>query len=206
MAVNSFRRGLKLPTRKHATKGKPIEQIPACKQVTIPINQNFGAPNKPIVNIGDKVIRGHKIADIASSGAMTVPVHASISGIVKKIEPRTLANGTEGLCIIIEAEASDGLTTESRQEDFMPPLDPFTCTREEALFRIREAGILGMGGAGFPSHVKLSPPPDKPIDLIIADGAECEPYLTTDKASVSSNPNLLVKGLEIVMKDRKSVV
>jgi electron transport complex protein RnfC len=81
----------------------------------------------------------------------------------------------------------------------MPSLDPFDCSREDALTRIREAGILGMGGAGFPSHVKLSPPPNKPIDIIIADGAECEPYLTTDEAVMTEKPHLLIEGLCIVM-------
>jgi electron transport complex protein RnfC len=181
--------------RKHATEGMSVELVPAPKQVVIPINQHFGAPNKSLVNIGDKVIRGQKIADAAVSGPMTVPVHASISGIVKKIEPRTQSNNTEGLCVIIEAEAPA-----DPEEMLMPPLDPLTCTREEALARIREAGLVGMGGAGFPVHIKLSPPPGKAIDIIIADGAECEPYLTTDEAAVSKRPDLLVRGLAIVMK------
>jgi electron transport complex protein RnfC len=194
MAVSTFKRGLKLPTRKHATEGKPVELIPPPRQVVIPINQHFGAPNKCLVNVGDQVQRGQKIADAAAPGPMTVPVHASISGVVKKIEPRTQSNNTEGLCVIIEADEGSG------GEILLPPLDPFNCTKEEALARIREAGILGMGGAGFPSHVKLSPPPGKIIDIIIADGAECEPYLTTDEAAMTEKPHLLVKGLAIIMK------
>jgi electron transport complex protein RnfC len=165
------------------------------KQVVIPINQHFGAPNKSLVNVGDRVKRGQRIAEGAAPGPMTVPVHASISGIIKKIENRLQSNNTEGPCIIIEAE--EGVENET---DFMPPLDPFTCTKEEALQRIRDAGITGMGGAGFPTHVKLSPPPNKPIDVIIADGAECEPYLTTDEAVMTEKPDLLIKGLAIVMK------
>ena len=198
MAVRSFRRGLELPTRKHATKGKPIEQAPTPKQVAIPINQHFGAPNKPLVNIDDRVIRGQKIADAASAGVMTVPVHASISGVVKKIESRSQANNALGLCIVIEAEDNAGYYENT--EAFMAPLDFSACTKGEALARVREAGILGLGGAGFPTHVKLAPPINKPIELIIADGAECEPYLTTDESAMTSRPHLLVKGLEIVMK------
>jgi electron transport complex protein RnfC len=197
LSVSTFKRGLKLPTRKHATEGKPIELVPPPKLVVIPVNQHFGAPNKPLVNTGDHVIRGQKIAEAASPGSMTVPVHASITGTVRKIEPRTQSNNTDGLCVIIEAEES---AAPERHEEYMTPLDSHTCTREEALARIREAGIIGMGGAGFPAHVKLSPPPGKTIDLIIADGAECEPYLTTDEAAMTENPHLLVKGLEIVMK------
>jgi electron transport complex protein RnfC len=123
---------------------------------------------------------------------MTVPVHASISGLVKKIEPRPQSNNTEGLCVIIEAGEGE--------EAFMPPLDPFTCTKEEALQRIRDAGIVGMGGAGFPAHVKLSVPAGKRIDTVIANGAECEPYLTIDEAVITEKTGLLVKGLAIIMK------
>jgi electron transport complex protein RnfC len=130
---------------------------------------------------------------------MTVPVHASISGVVKKVEARTQSNNTEGLCVVIEAAPGDR-TADSLETEYMPPMDPLGCSREDALARIREAGILGMGGAGFPSHVKLSPPANKPIDIIIADGAECEPYLTTDEAVMTEKPHLLIRGLTIVMK------
>jgi electron transport complex protein RnfC len=169
------------------------------KQVVIPINQHFGAPNQSLVKVGDRVKRGQKIADAAAPGPMTVPVHASIAGVVKKIEPRTQSNNTDGLCIIIEGDLPGGGEAENDLA-FLPPLDGLSCTREEALARIREAGITGMGGAAFPTHVKLSPPPNKPIDIIIADGAECEPYLTTDEAVMNEKPHLLVMGLGIVMK------
>ena len=207
MAVSTFKRGLKLNTRKYATEGKAVEPVPAPRQVVIPINQHFGAPNKALVSVGDKVRRGQRIAEGLAPGPMTVPVHASISGVVKKIEPRPQSNNTEGLCVIIEAEPSVEPTgveqtgvVPTTDEMFMPPLDPFACTREEALQRIRDAGIIGMGGAGFPTHIKLSPPPNKPIDFIIANGAECEPYLTTDEALLSEKTGLLVKGLAIIMK------
>jgi electron transport complex protein RnfC len=178
-------------TRKEATEGKPVELAPLPKQVVIPINQHFGAPNKCLVAVGDSVKRGQKIADAAAPGPMTVPVHASISGTVKKIEPRTQSNNSEGICVLIEASGSD-------EEEFLAPLDPFNCTKEDALQRIRDAGIIGMGGAGFPTHVKLSP--NKPIDLIIANGAECEPYLTTDEAALTEKPGMLILGLRIIMK------
>jgi electron transport complex protein RnfC len=193
--VSTFKRGLKLPTRKHATEGRPVELAPLPKQVVIPVNQHFGAPNKCLVQAGDRVIRGQKIAEGAAPGPMTVPVHASITGIVKKIEMRMQSNNTEGLCVVIEAQA--GAEAEML---LMPPLDYKTCSREDALQRIRDAGLVGMGGAGFPSHVKLNPPPGKIIDLIIADGAECEPYLTTDEAAMTEKPHLLIQGLAIVMK------
>ncbi len=193
MAIKTFKGGIHPPERKSASEGKKIERVPAPKQVVVPVNQHFGAPNKALVAIGDTVKRGQVIADAANPGPMTVPVHAPIAGTVKKIEPRTQSNNNDGLCIIIEAGGEDST-------DFMPPLDAFSCTREEALARIRAAGIVGMGGAGFPVHVKLAPPPNKPIDLAIANGAECEPYLTIDEAVMTEEPDRVVLGLAIVMK------
>ncbi|MDR2796497.1 MAG: electron transport complex subunit RsxC [Spirochaetaceae bacterium] len=190
----TFRRGIHIPERKERTTGKPAELVPMPKQVVIPINQHLGAPNKAIVAVGDPVKRGQVIADAAAPGPMTVPVHASIAGIVKKIETRTQSNNTEGPCIIIEADDSVS------GDVFMEPLDPFACTKEEALKRIRDAGIVGMGGAGFPAHVKLNPPPGSKIDYIIADGAECEGYLTTDEAAISAKVDVIVKGIAILMK------
>jgi electron transport complex protein RnfC len=190
----SFQGGIHIPYNKERTTGKQAELVPTPKQVVIPINQHLGAPNKAIVNVGDAVKRGQKIADAAAPGPMSVPVHASIAGIVKKIEPRLQSNNTEGPCIVIEADPS------VTGDDFMPPLDPFSCTKEEALSRIREAGVVGMGGAGFPTHVKLSPPPGKKIDFIIADGAECEGYLTTDEAAIRAKTEVVVRGVAILMR------
>ncbi|GHU50221.1 electron transport complex subunit C [Spirochaetia bacterium] len=199
MAVNTFKRGLLLDPRKHATEGKPIEIAPIPWEVVIPVNQHFGAPNQALVKVGDKVKRGQKIADAAAPGPMTVPVHASITGTVKKIEPRTQSNNSEGPCIVIEADESEGAQSLDTYEK-LPPLDAFTCTKEEALARIREAGITGMGGAGFPAHVKLNPPPNKKIDYIIANVAECEPYLTIDEAAMREKTDSVIMGLGIVMK------
>jgi electron transport complex protein RnfC len=191
MAAKTFKKGLRVPTNKHATEGKPVEAVPMPKQVVIPVNQG-GAPNKSLVAVGDKVKRGQKIAEGAAPGIMTVPVHASIAGVVKKIETRTQSNLSDGPCIIIEADP------EVTGDDFLPPLDIATASKEEALARIRDAGIVGMGGAGFPAHVKLNP--NKPVDTVIANAAECEPYLTTDEALLQEKTKTLIQGLAIVMK------
>jgi electron transport complex protein RnfC len=193
---HSFGRGIKLNTQKHITEGKPIES-PVVSKVVIPVNQHLGIPNQAMVNVGDKVMRGQIIAAVpdAKPLSMSCPVHASISGTVAKIEPRALSNNTNGLCIVIESspEAGDDVS-------FMPPLDPFSCSKEEALTRIQAAGITGMGGASFPAHVKLSPPPGKSIDVIIANGCECEPYLTCDEGVIRTKPQELITGLAIAMR------
>ncbi|MDH7483317.1 MAG: electron transport complex subunit RsxC, partial [Spirochaetales bacterium] len=156
MSIKTFKGGAHPPERKERSEEKSIEKVTSVSQVVIPVNQHFGAPIQPLVKVGEYVKAGQKIAD--AEGRMTVPVHASVAGIVKKIEPRLQSNNTEGLCIIIEPkEPEEGESS----TDFMPPLDPFTCSKEEALARIRAAGIVGMGGAGFPAHVKLAP--SKPI-------------------------------------------
>jgi electron transport complex protein RnfC len=209
MAVKTFRGGAHPPERKDRSSGLAVERLRDVRQVVIPVNQHFGAPLQALVKVGDVVKRGQKIAD--ADGRMTVPVHASIAGVVKKIEPRTQSNNIEGLCIVIEPQApaspGEGVSTVGSaalpatpgdQNDFMPPLDAFTCGREEALARVRAAGIVGMGGAGFPTHIKLAPP--KPIALVIANGAECEPYLTIDERSLIERPADVVEGLAITMK------
>ena len=197
MIISTFKRGLKIPGRKGATEGKPAEAVPIPTQVVIPVNQHLGAPNKAVVGVGDAVKRGQKIADAAGTSPMSAPVHASITGVVKKIEVRAQTNNAEGPCIIIEGDGSEAGWHDTA---FMEPLDPFQCTKEEALARIREAGIVGMGGAGFPTHVKLNVPPRQTIDTIIADGAECEPYLTTDEAAIEGKTDVIIRGLAIVMK------
>ncbi|MCX7028041.1 MAG: electron transport complex subunit RsxC [Spirochaetes bacterium] len=200
MAIKTFRGGAHPPERKDRTSGLSVERLLEVKQVVIPVNQHFGAPLQALARVGDKVKRGQKIAD--AEGRMTVPVHASMAGIVKKIEPRMQSNNLEGLCIVIEAfpPLAEGELAPAPEDliDFMPPLDAFTCTKEEALARVRAAGIVGMGGAGFPTHVKLAP--SKPITCVIANGAECEPFLTIDGRTMIERADDVVEGVAITMK------
>jgi electron transport complex protein RnfC len=194
MPAKTFRGGAHPPEKKDRSSGLPIDYVRSVGQVVIPVNQHFGAPLQALVKVGDTVRRGQKIAD--AEGRMTVPVHASITGVVKKIEPRTQSNNQDGPCIIIEPLPAG--TEGADATEFMPPLDPFTCSKDEALARIRAAGIVGMGGAGFPAAVKLAPP--KPIALVIANGAECEPYLTIDERVLMERPGDVVEGVAITMK------
>jgi electron transport complex protein RnfC len=191
MAVKTFKGGAHPPDKKEAAKNAPVEYFPSPKQVVIHLNQHTGAPNQPLVKVGDAVTRGQKIA--SSDGKLMIPHHASICGVVKKIEPRPQSNLLDGVAIVIEA---DGRADTA----FMPALDPFSCTKEQILERIKEAGIVGMGGAGFPTWMKLSPPPSKPIDIVIANGAECEPYLTIDYRTLLESPDALVYGMAVSLQ------
>lgn len=191
MRICSFKGGVHPPERKELTHDKPIQQAyPSTKSVCIPITQG-GAPNQPLVAVGDVVARGQKIA--ASDAFMSAPVHASIAGTVKKIETHLVTGNLEVPCIIIQGD-------DSERTQFLPSLDPFICSKEEALARVREAGIVGMGGAAFPTHVKLNPPAGKTIRYVIANAAECEPYLTIDERTIAETPQKLVDGIAIAMK------
>lgn len=191
MKMHTFRGGIHPPEKKELTEHLSIE-VPGSlpKTVSIPVTMG-GAANKPLVQAGDDVACGQVIAD-NTAHPLGVPVHASIAGKVKKIETRLCVTGPEQLCMVIEGDGS-GRTA------FMPPLDPFKCTREEALKRVHDAGIVGMGGAAFPTHVKLNPPAGKQAEYIIANAAECEPYLTVDKHTMEETPARLIDGLAIVM-------
>lgn len=191
MSIKTFKGGIHPPEMKLVSAQAEVKYVsPHTHSVWIPVTQG-GAPNSPIVKVGDSVVRGQKIAE--SEAYMSCPVHASISGVVKKIEPHLASGNAEKLCILIEG---DGSNTEA----FMAPLDPFTCTHEEAIARVHDAGIVGMGGAAFPAHVKLSPPKDVKIDYVIANAAECEPYLCIDAATLYSKAFDVIDGLAITMR------
>lgn len=191
MKTHSFKGGIHPPERKDLTQNKSIEIVfPGTKTVCIPVTQG-GTPNKPLVAVGDTVAKGQKIAE--SEAFMSAPVHASIAGTVKKIETRMVTGNLEVPCIVIQSDDSD-------RTDYMPSLDPFVCSKEEAIARIREAGIVGMGGAAFPTHVKMNPPAGKKIDYILVNAAECEPYLTIDERTMIEEPQKLIDGIAIAMK------
>ena len=163
--------------------------FPASKTVTIPVTMG-GAPNTPLVKVGDLVAKGQIIAN--GDKFMNCPVHSSVSGKVKKIQKCLVTGNSEVPCIIIEAD-------DENRTQFMEPLDPFTCEHDAALARIRDAGIVGMGGASFPAHVKLNPPADKEIEYVLVNAAECEPYLTCDERTMQETPEKLIDGLAIIL-------
>lgn len=186
----SFKGGVTPPEGKELSNKMPIEAaFPSNKTVCIPVTQG-GAPNQPIVKVGDTVVRGQKIAE--SDAFMSAPVHASVSGKIKKIENRLTSTNADALCIIIAAD-------ESEETVFLPKMDPFTVSKKDAIQRIKEAGVVGMGGASFPTHVKLSIPEGKHIDSVLVNAAECEPYLTIDERNLQENTDAIIDGLAIAM-------
>ncbi|MBE7030929.1 MAG: electron transport complex subunit RsxC [Ruminococcaceae bacterium] len=191
MAV-SFRGGIHPGDRKADTKDKPIVWLSPSRLMVYPMSQHIGAPCKPIVSVGDHVNMGQKIGE--SDAFVSAPIHSSVSGTVVEIRPHRHPNGSMCEAVIIENDYADTLEEGIRAYDDYDKL-----SREEKLARVREAGIVGLGGAGFPTHIKLSPPPDKKVDCVIINGAECEPYLTSDHRVMLEMPETVLDGLDIIM-------
>lgn len=191
----TFKRGIHPNEEKHYTENMPINIVlpPAGTEIVIPLLQHMGAPCQPLVKIGQKVLMGEKIAD--NDAFICAPVHSSVSGTVRDIRPHLTVLGQVANSIIIE---NDGEYTKHDSIQIREEYD--SLTGEEIIKIIREAGIVGLGGAGFPTHAKLSPPPDKLIDMVIVNGCECEPYLTTDNRVMIEEADRVVAGLKIVLK------
>lgn len=190
--MRTFKGGTHPPHNKNFTASKAVEKAKEPSIVYIPMQQHIGAPCQPLVKVGDHVKVGQKIGN--QQGFVSAPVHSSVSGVVKDIKPMITPTG-QCICVIVESDGEGVI-----HEDIKPPLDLSELTKEKILGLISEAGITGMGGATFPTHVKLSPPPDKPIDTVILNGAECEPYLTADHRLMLESPELILYGLKAIMK------
>ena len=193
--VFTFKRGIHPNEQKQYTENIPTNTLlPAAgSEIIYPLLQHMGEPCKPLVEKGQKVLIGEKIGD--SDSLICAPVHSSVSGTVKDIRPHLTVVGTIVNSIIIE---NDGEFTEHENIKLRSGFDDLS--REQILAIIREAGIVGLGGAGFPTHVKLSPPPDKKIKTVIVNGCECEPYLTTDNRVMIEEADRIITGLRIILK------
>ena len=191
--IRSFKGGVHPPEHKELTSHLPIEIVPLPSQVVIPVQQHIGAPAKPIVEKGAEVRVGDPLSE--SGGFVSVPTHASISGKVIAVEERPHPMGHDVLSVVIESDGEDVWNENIHYDENYLELDA-----AEMKERIRLAGLAGMGGATFPTHVKLSPPADKPIDTLILNGAECEPYLTSDHRLMVEKPKDILLGMQILMK------
>lgn len=192
MAKLTFSGGIHPSGKKSATKDKPLVTVSAPQLLYFPLGQHIGAPLKPLVSVGDRVLKMQKIAD--TDAFMSAPLHSSVSGKVKDIGLYLNHTNSKVLTIVIE---NDGLYEEAEpiHNKSIDDLSP-----DEMRKIIREAGIVGMGGAGFPTHVKLSPPEDKEITHLIVNAAECEPYLTSDRRVMLEMSDDVIGGLKCLMR------
>lgn len=193
MGVLTFKQGIHPEYNKQLSKDKPFKKAKRPETVVIPLQQHIGAPCKPLVKKGDHVDLGQKIGD--SDSFVSAPVHASVSGVIKEIKKVLTPVGKKADAIIIEADEEDSLA-----EGIKPRGDLAELTPGDIKDIVHEAGIVGMGGAMFPTHVKLAVPDGKKVDYIILNGAECEPYLTVDHRMMIERPGDIVFGLKVLMK------
>lgn len=189
----SFFGGVHPDENKHLTCDKPIQIFPEPDVLVVPLSQHIGAPCKPLVKKGDPVTVGQKIGD---NTGLCVPVHSPVSGTVKAVEMRAHTSGTTMLSVVIEND-HQGALCEDIQPRTQPQVDGLS--PEELMEIIHQAGIVGMGGAAFPTHVKLSSGLGK-VDTIIVNAGECEPYITADDRICQEIPEKVISGLKVIMK------
>lgn len=188
----SFHGGIHPPENKHQSVRTPIADAGIPPELVLPLSQHIGAPAAPVVSVGDRVLKGQVVAEAA--GFVSVPKHAPTSGIVTAIENRQIAHpsGHEARCVVIEPDGKEEWAEHTGVEDYTQ------MDRADLVNLIRHAGIAGMGGAGFPSAVKLSVHPDKKIETLIINGTECEPYITADDALMREFADDIIDGAQIL--------
>jgi electron transport complex protein RnfC len=192
MKSKTFRKGIHPPDKKDLSKDSAREFFPPGGIVVIPLHQHIGAPAEPLVKKKDRVFRGQTIG--RARGFVSAPVHASVSGQVKSVGSHLSPMGRQVLSVTIENDGNDELFPEIK------PVrnDVIDYSPEEVRKAVSEAGIVGLGGAAFPTSVKLSPPEEYPTDVLVINGAECEPYLTTDFRLMIEEPDALIAGAEVI--------
>lgn len=193
--LKTFPKGGVHPEENKFSAGKPIETLAVPKIASIPVAQHLGAPAVPIVKPGDKVKVGQLIAK--SEGFISANIHSSVSGTVKKIEQIPDASGYKKVAIIIEVEGDEWIEDIDRSENIVSEI---TYSKEEIIQKIADAGIVGLGGATFPTHVKLNIPKGKKAELIIINAVECEPYLTCDHQLMLEKGEEIITGVRLLMK------
>lgn len=191
MARLTFMGGVHPYDGKDLSKDRKIKEVLPKGDLVYPLSQHIGAPAVAIVKKGDRVLVGQKIAE--AGGFVSAPIYATVSGTVKAVEPRRVVTGDNVMSIIVE---NDGQYEEAER---FPVKELADYTREEIIERVKEAGVVGMGGAGFPTFIKLSPKEPEKIDYCIVNCAECEPYLTSDYRRMLEEPEKVISGLKIIM-------
>lgn len=193
MGLLTFKKGIHPNGSKDLSMHKAIQDLLPKGNLVFPMQQHIGAPCEPLVKKGDKVLVGQKIGE--SKAFVSAPIYSSVSGTVKDVSPWLHSNGTMVLSVIIEND-----NTYEEVATMTPHNDYEKLSKNELVAIIKEAGIVGMGGAGFPTHIKLTPPEGKTIDSIIINAAECEPYLTCDYRMMLEKSNEIALGLKIILQ------
>ena len=181
------------PKQEKLASAVPVESAPLLERYTVPLQMHIGAPARLLLQKGSKVLRGQLLAE--AGGYVSAPIHSPTSGLIKEVGTCLGVTGTQWPAVVIESDGED------RAVDPLPPIPNWQEADPELLNkRVAEAGIVGMGGASFPTHVKLSPPKDKTIDTLIINGVECEPCLTADHRLMLEKPEQIIKGILIVAR------
>lgn len=201
MKLRTFKIGGIHPEENKLTSDMPTKMAELPKQAIFPLSQHIGAPAKPVVNKGDKVKVGQMIAE--AGGFVSAPVFSSVSGTVFKIDTSFDATGYRKPVIIINVEGDEWEDTIDRTDKLEKLSDHAELTSEQIVSRIKAAGITGMGGAGFPTFIKLSPPPGTTAQFVIINGVECEPYITSDYRLMMEHPDEILVGIDLLMKAAK---
>ena len=192
MGLATFKGGIHPYEGKELSENKPVLELLPKGELVFPMAQHIGAPAKPLVKKGDRVLAGQMIGE--AGGFISANVLCSVSGTVKAVEPRLMVNGQMVTSVIVE---NDGLY--ETIPHFGEERDYTKLSKEEIRGIVKEAGIVGLGGAGFPTHVKLTPKDESKIDYILVNGAECEPYLTSDYRMMLEEPEKIVGGLKVIL-------
>ena len=201
MRLKTFSMGGVHPEENKITADKATVVAALPKQAIFPLGQHIGAPAKPVVSRGDKVKVGTLIAE--AGGFVSAPIHSSVSGTVVKVDSAIDATGYRHPAIYINVEGDEWEESIDRSDKLETLADHQELTPEEIVSRIKEAGVTGMGGAGFPTFVKLCPPPGAKAECVILNGVECEPYITSDYRLMMEHADEILVGLDLLMKAAK---
>ena len=190
---STFSHGVHPAENKHFTASKPIRRLPFPPELVLPLSQHAGAPSQLLVHAGQEVVRGEPIAK--AGGFVSVPLHAPATGVIKGVELMPTARGPKTPCVILKVYPGD-----SQDVRYYDPRDVDRMTPQEIVQAVQDTGLVGLGGAAFPTHVKLSPPKDHKVHTVLINGCECEPFLTTDHRIMLEQADKVVEGTRILMR------
>lgn len=190
---STFSHGIHPEENKHFTANKPIRRLPFPKELVLPLSQHAGAPSELLIRPGQEVLRGQMIAK--AGGFVSVPLHAPATGVFKRVELMPTARGPKTPCVILEVYPGD-----SQEVRYFQPRDIDQMSPKEIVQAVQDTGLVGLGGAAFPTHVKLSPPKEHKVHTVLINGCECEPFLTTDHRVMIEQAEDLIAGTRIFMR------